>query len=221
MRVVICDDHVVFAESISHLLAMRGMEIAAITHHPMDAASVLRRESVDVCLMDVMFGTISALAFLPDLRAAAPRTGVVLLTAWLDAPLLANARAAGVHGIANKCQPADEIFELIERVSIGDIVIPDDRELEPARASGRRLTNHVQQMASYLTPRERQILSGLVRGAGTTKLASGMGITEVTARCHIQNVLTKLGAHSRLEAAFVAVRNGLIDPATGEWLIPA
>ncbi len=62
------------------------------------------------------------------------------------------------------------------------------------------------------------MLRGLVRGDDTNKLARSMGIASATARCHIQNVLTKLGVHSRLEAATSAVRYGLVSPETGDWL---
>ena len=62
------------------------------------------------------------------------------------------------------------------------------------------------------------MLSALVRGDDTNTLARSLGIAAATARCHIQNVLTKLGAHSRLEAATRAVRNGMVSPETGAWL---
>jgi two-component system nitrate/nitrite response regulator NarL len=51
-------------------------------------------------------------------------------------------------------------------------------------------------------------------------VARSLGIASTTARCHIQSLLTKMGAHSRLEVATVAVRSGMVSPASGEWLIP-
>jgi DNA-binding NarL/FixJ family response regulator len=75
-------------------------------------------------------------------------------------------------------------------------------------------------MAAFLTPREREVLGALVRGQDTTRLARELGIAGATARCHIQSVLTKLGAHSRLEAATTAVRFGMVNPQTGRWLLP-
>jgi len=221
MRVLVCDDHVVFAESVSHLLALRGVEVVATVHDPRDAVAVARREQLDVCLMDVMFGTTSALDTIAELRLSAPRARVVLLTAWLDPALASTALAAGAHGIAEKTQPFDEILKIINRVVAGELVLPEERPSPHTAPAARRATGTVQGLARFLTPRERQVLSGLVCGNGTAKLAIGMGITEVTARCHIQSVLTKLGAHSRLEAASLAVRSGMIDPRTGEWLVPA
>ncbi|OLE21847.1 MAG: hypothetical protein AUG44_26375 [Actinobacteria bacterium 13_1_20CM_3_71_11] len=74
MRVLVCDDHVVFAESLAHLLGALGPEVVAITFHPNQAIPVLRREQVDVCLLDVLYGAENVLDRLPDIRAAAPAT---------------------------------------------------------------------------------------------------------------------------------------------------
>jgi two-component system nitrate/nitrite response regulator NarL len=75
-------------------------------------------------------------------------------------------------------------------------------------------------LAAFLTPREREVLSALVCGDDTKKVARSLGIAAATARCHIQSLLTKMGAHSRLEAATTAVRSGMINPETGQWLTP-
>jgi DNA-binding NarL/FixJ family response regulator len=85
------------------------------------------------------------------------------------------------------------------------------RPAAPAPRTGAR------QLARLLTPREREALCHLVRGLDTSQLARAMGISWATARSHVQSVLTKLGVHSRLEAATVAVRHGLVS-GTGEWL---
>jgi two-component system nitrate/nitrite response regulator NarL len=185
MRLLICDHHVVFAESLAHLLTARGYDVTGITHHPDRLIELLSREPVDICLLDVVFGGNSIVDRLPSLRTASPGTQFVLVTAGVDAALLSAARGAAAP-------------------------LPV--------SSFRRHANDAVRLGSFLTPREREVLCGLVRGDDTKKLARSMGIASATARCHIQNVLTKLGAHSRLEAATSAVRYGLVSPETGDWL---
>jgi two-component system nitrate/nitrite response regulator NarL len=221
MRVLICDYHVVFAESLAHLFESRGMRVVAVTHQPDDTIAAVRGIDVDVCLLDVQFGPRTAIGMLPELCAASPGTRVVLLAAEVDHVLVAAGRAAGVHGIADKHQTVSEIIDIIDRVHRGESVIPAILPL--AVPAPHRPANDAQRLASFLTPRERQVLSALVRGDDTNKLARSLGIAAATARCHIQNVLTKLGAHSRLEAATSAVRNGMVSPETGAWLahVPA
>jgi two-component system nitrate/nitrite response regulator NarL len=217
MRLLVCDDHVVFAESLAHLLGMQGAEVVGVTHHPLEAVRVLRSTAVDVCLIDVMFGSESVLERLADLRNAAPRTSIAILSGRVDRPLLEACRTAGVRGVAEKRQPVSEILDMLHRVHAGQCVLPADAR--PA-GPGRAPSPDVQRLARFLTAREREVLSALVRGVDTARLARALGIAETTARSHIQAVLTKLGAHSRLEAATTAVRNGMIDPVSGEWLIP-
>jgi two-component system nitrate/nitrite response regulator NarL len=101
------------------------------------------------------------------------------------------------------------------------VVIPGDRSAEPVGAVACQESSTAHRLATFLTKREREVLSALVRGSDTMNLASSLGISQTTARCHIQSVLTKMGVHSRLEAATGAVRHGMIRPDTGEWLIAA
>jgi two-component system nitrate/nitrite response regulator NarL len=82
-----------------------------------------------------------------------------------------------------------------------------------------RPRSEAQRLAHYLTPREREVLTRLVRGESTTTLARTMQITRSTARSHVQSVLTKLGVHSQREAVIAAARYGLVSVNTGEWLL--
>jgi two-component system nitrate/nitrite response regulator NarL len=220
MRILICDYQVVFAESLAHLLAARGDQVVGITHDLDDAAALLHEKAVDVFLLDVVFGSDRQLGRLAELRRAAPQTSMVLLSGRIDPPLFAAARAAGVHAIADKRQPVAEINRLLARVYAGDHPGLSPAPAEPMTPRQRHCpANDAHRLAAFLTPRERQVLSALVCGEDTKTVARSLGITYTTARCHIQSLLTKMGAHSRLEVATTAVRSGMVSPQTGEWLI--
>jgi two-component system nitrate/nitrite response regulator NarL len=220
MRILICDYHLIVAQALGHLLGARGKHVVGVTNDLDDAAVILREHAVDVFLLDMVFGADRPLGRLAELRQIAPRTAVVLLSGRIDDELVAAACAAGVHAIGDKRQPVDEIIRLLDRVHAGDVPT-----LSPAAESlmiHRQRTwpaNDAQRLASFLTPRERQVLGALVRGDDTKSVARELGITYTTARCHIQSLLTKMGAHTRLEVATTAVRYGMVSPETGEWLI--
>jgi two-component system, NarL family, nitrate/nitrite response regulator NarL len=221
MRVLVCDHHIVLAECLAHLLASRGANVVAVTNDLDQTLAVLRREPVDVCLLDVVFGVRTAVHRLCDLRAAAPSTEFVLLCGRIDETVVRAARDAGVRGIADKRQPVSEIIDLLARVHADGKAVAAQRRAVPSVAHLRRPpANDAQRLATFLTTREREVLSALVRGDDTIKLARNLGIASTTARCHIQSVLTKMGAHSRLEVATTAVRSGMVSPHTGEWLFP-
>lgn len=215
MNVVICDDHAVFADSLSLVLADAGHHIVGVAYSPDAVVPLLRGGRADVCLLDVSFPSGSILRRLPELRAAAPGTHFVLLSGFLDVPLLEEGLAGGVRGFASKGQQAREILALLHRVHRGEVVV--DHAVRPGSPARRRSQAH--QVARFLTPREREVLTRLARGESTVALAREMGITRSTARSHVQSVLTKLGVHSQREAVIEAARHGLVSVETGEWLV--
>jgi len=221
VRVLLCDDHVLFAESLATVLTQAGHEVTAVTHSPAAVlAALTRAEPPDACVLDVGYGSDTILHWLADLRAAAPRTLLVLLTAHVDAALVTTALDAGVCGLVHKSQHITDIVAILRRVAAGEVAVDPALVASPAAVPVPRAPSHraeAHKLARFLTPREREALGHLVRGLDSRQLAQAMGVTWGTARTHVQSVLTKLGVHSRLEAAAVAVRTGLISAETGEW----
>lgn len=211
----ICDDHPVFADSLALVLADAGHKVTGVTYSPPAALASLRVRPPDICLIDLNFPDGTVLDRVPELRAAAPRARFVLLTALLDQHIVDAGLHAGVHGFAHKGQQAREIIGLLARVHDGELVV--DGGL--GRAAPIRPRNQTQQIAQFLTPREREVLTRLARGESTASLAKAMGVTRSTARSHVQSVLTKLGVHSQREAVIEAARSGLVSVETGEWLV--
>ena len=216
MRVVICDDHAVFADSLALVLADAGHTVVGVTYSPDDALTVLRHRPVDVCLVDLHFPAESVVGRLTELRAAAPATRFVLVSGFVDQEVVDAGLRAGVRGFAHKGQQAGEILALLRRVHAGEQVV-DHRLLRHRAAPRPRSQAH--RVAQFLTPREREVLTRLARGESTTALAKAMGVTRSTARSHVQSVLTKLGVHSQREAVIEAARHGLVSVETGEWLV--
>lgn len=218
MDILLCDDHVVFANCLADLLTSQRINVVAVTYEPGEAVRTLRRVHVDVAVLDVVYGDRGQTVFdhLPAIRAASPSTRLAVLTGRLDDETLSSCRAAGIVGFAEKRQSGAAITTMIERVAAGEVVLPTPRRVE---ITGRPAANAaVRRLAGYLTARERQVLSLLTTGCDTTSLARTLGVTQATARSHVQSTLIKLNVHSRLEAAAMAVRCGLVDPATGDWL---
>ena len=213
MKMIICDDHAVFAESLSLVLADAGHSVVGVVYSPADALPVLRARQPDACLIDLRFPSGTALDWMPRLRAASPRTKFVVLTGFLEQPVLDAGVAAGVRGFAHKGQQAGDILTVLRRVADGEVVA--DRA---ALRGGARPRSRAQRVARFLTPREREVLTRLARGESTQALAKAMGVTRSTARSHVQSVLSKLGVHSQREAVIEAARHGLVSVETGEWL---
>ncbi|GLW61950.1 DNA-binding response regulator [Actinomadura rubrobrunea] len=211
-----CDDHAMFADSLSLVLADAGHVVVGVAYSPPELLPVLRTRDADVCLVDLRFPQGDALQWMPRLLRAAPRTRFVVLTGYLDRSVLDAALAAGVHGVAHKGRPTGDILAVLQRVAAGETVV--DQAVARGGAEGARPRGPAQQAARFLTPREREVLTRLARGESTQTLAKAMGVTRSTARSHVQSVLSKLGVHSQREAVIEAARHGLVSVETGEWL---
>jgi DNA-binding NarL/FixJ family response regulator len=218
MRVVICDHHLAFGESLAWVLAARDVEVVAVVGRVSDLAPILAEKAVDICIVDGGADT-SELADTVTRCKQASDASVVLLAAEVDADIRARAVDVGVAAVAGKGQRLADVVRLLDRVQSGEYVADDSAPRGASPSSFPRQRTEAQRLAGFLSPREREVLRSLVRGEDTATLARSLGMSANTARSHIQSVLTKLGMHSRLAAVRVAVRTGMIDPRTSEWLI--
>ena len=134
-----------------------------------------------------------------------------MLTAYADDALLARAIEAGCAGFLTKQKATADLVEAVRLVAWGEAVIPPAmlaRLLPRFRRGGPG-------PAPQLTARERGVLEHLASGATTAGMAASFGVSVNTVRNHVQAILTKLGAHSRLEAVAIAAREGLIQRRPG------
>lgn len=208
VRIAICDDHRLFVDALATVLRGRGWDIAC-ADEPGDVVSIVRDRDVDVCLMDLLFPDgMLGLDGISQVRAASPSTQVVVLTAVSDARTLAKAVASGAAGIAFKDDDIDQIVEVVECVCDGEAVSRRPTPRSSARVESR--SHAASGLGYFLTPRECETLERLVRGETGPQLAKNMAISSSTARTHVQNVLTKLGVHSRLEAVAFAIAHNLV-----------
>jgi two-component system nitrate/nitrite response regulator NarL len=116
--------------------------------------------------------------------------------------------ARAIAGLIPKDQSIDQIADALDVVAAGGAVF--DTGLHRGMASRRQAQRSTQPL-ERLTPREREILARIVDGQSTKQMARAMSITIGTAGIYVRNVLTKLGVHSRLQAAALASRQGLLD----------
>lgn len=216
MRLVLCDDHQLLLDALSTALTQRGHVVEAAVSSSHEVAAVVARTDPDICLLDVRFPDGDGVEAARELRQVAPRTKVVILSATADPETVAAASAAGVVGFTHKDQTIDAIVRVLERVNNGEMV----QDVEGAGTARRRgaAESDVARLLRYLTERELEVLERLVAGETTEVIARGLGITVNTARTHVQNVLVKLGAHTRLQAAALVVNAGLMAPSGPQTL---
>lgn len=205
-RALICDDHRLFGEALATVLGSNGWATRVVTT-PQHVIPALTREPAEVCVMDYRFpGAPDTIRACQEIAAKFPTTRLIMLTAGMPPDAVRAALSAGVVGFARKEQRVQAVLDAINRVAAGQAVIDLPLLRQTVRPGGAAA-----EYTGVLTARERETLERLVRGQGTRQIASEMYITYSTARTHVQNVLNKLGVHTRLEAAALAVRTGIVQ----------
>ncbi len=206
-RLVIGDDHSVFLDAMSAVLIQRGYEVTIARTVP-DTIECVRLEQPDVCLIDRHFAGDDGIDAIAEMVAISKNTKVLVLSADPETEGILRALNVGAAGYLHKTRGISALTGAIERVLRGEVVVDVPKGIR------KRLPpqeDDAQRLAAFLTPRERECLALLVQGLDTTAMAVKLGVSPATVRTHVQSLLTKLGVHSRLEAASFAVRNRLLD----------
>jgi two-component system, NarL family, nitrate/nitrite response regulator NarL len=204
--IVLGDDHIVFVESLVSVLIAEGFSVPAAVTSLTETIDAVRAHRPQICLLDRHFSDGDAMVAIDNVLAANQGTRVVILTADRDADAMRRAINVGATGFVHKTWGVRTLVEAINRVANGDIVMDAPRE-----TGSPSLSTTPDRLAGQLTTRERECLGLLVEGLGTPAMTERLGVSATTVRSHVQAILTKLGAHSRLEAASLAVRYGLVD----------
>ena len=210
MLILLCDDHILLVEALGSLLRAAGHTVQT-ARSPGEAVALAAKTPPEVCVMDVGFPDGNGIDGLARLRETSPETRVLMLTAVEDADTIATAVDLGAAGYVCKDAGVTDIIRAVERVHDGETVLAP----KVARALARKTEadpDDIQWLLAFLTRREREVLRRIALGQSTVEMAKSMGISRSTARTHVQNVLQKLGVHSRLQAV-AAVSRSHRDPS--------
>jgi DNA-binding NarL/FixJ family response regulator len=205
---VLSDDHVVFLDAMATVLSQHGYTVA-VSRTITETLAAVRRGKPDVCLLDRHFAGSDSIDAVADLLDASPDTKIVVLSADPSLDGVLQALQSGAAGYLHKTRGIAAVTTAIDRVRRGELVVDVPRNMRCRQPQPR---DDWRRLASYLTSRERDCLGYLVDGLDTAAMATKLGVAQATVRTHVQSVLTKLGVHSRLEAATLAVRHGLVGP---------
>lgn len=217
MRLVLCDDNRILVESLAVVLQARGYDVQAVTTTPEECLAAVARRRPEVCLLDLYLperegGLETARA----IRMNHPGTQVLILSGMNDPLIFSQAIELGVAGMVRKDQTVDKITVALEQVAAGESVFPVGLMREIVRGLALQ---PAKEPWDYLTEREAEVLRRIVAGESTKQMARSMHIAASTVRTYAQNVLTKLGAHSRLEASAIAMGARLADAGQGTALL--
>ena len=207
IRVLIIDDHEVLASSLALVLdAESDITAVGVATTLEQAHELIGSTRPDVLLLDHRMPDGDGVAAIPRLRAQRPSLGIVVLTASAADHVLLSAIENGASGFLSKTRSLDEVTAAVRAAAAGESVISPELLARLLPRFGRGKVHSPDE----LTEREREVLALVAEGLSNAAIAERLVVSVHTVRNHIASLSAKLGAHSKLEALSIAVRQGLL-----------
>jgi len=208
IKILVADDHPLFRRGLVGLLSEQPdcVVIGEAVDGP-GALELSREGQPDVVLLDVHMPGGGGLAVVGALKDSGAR--VLMLTVSDKDEDLMEAIATGADGYLLKSAEPEELCWAIRQVVAGGAVLSPEVTAAVMQAAARGQDH---QPAVSLSPRERQVLAELARGATTTQIAQALVLSPSTVKTHVAHILEKLDAANRAEAVGRAAALGLIEP---------
>lgn len=213
IRLLIADDHSIVRKGIiMYLRTEASVEIIAEAESGQEAIRKTEILEPDVILMDLVMANGDGLAATQHLKQSKPKTKIIILSTFKKEEDVRAVMAAGADGYLLKDADGEALIQAIQDVQHGDMPIHSSvaRYLinppptRPDRSNG---------YPCPLTKREKEVLELVAMGLSNKAVAEALSLSPGTVKIHVSNILGKLHATSRTEAAMLATQQGIITPA--------
>ncbi len=214
IRLLLVDDHQVVRSGLRMLLeGENDVEIVGEAGTAAEALQAVRQLQPQVVLMDIGLPDMSGIDATREIKRIRPEVAVVALTIHEDEEYFFKMLEAGAGGYVPKRAAPDELLTAIRTAAAGEVYLYPSLAkllvrdfLAQERTSGTALT------LDGLTDREQEVLRHLAEGATNEQIAEALVISVKTVARHRENIMQKLGLHSRSELVRYAIRKGIIKP---------
>lgn len=201
IRILIVDDHPVVRAGLTSMLGTQAdFEIIASASSGEEALAMTAAKGPDIVLLDLRMSGMSGVETILEMKRAGHSVRVIVLTSFETDEDIYRAVQAGAQGYLVKDTPLKEMVEAIKTVHSGKRYLPRD--------IAARLAERM--MRANLTVRELEILKMLSKGLTNKQIGHALGISDNTAKNHVNSIIDKLEVSDRTEAATTAIQRGLI-----------
>jgi DNA-binding NarL/FixJ family response regulator len=202
IRILVVDDHPVVRAGIQSLVTGHAdLIVVAQAANGREAIQHFRTHRPDVTLMDIQMPVMSGLDALIAIRDEAPEARIIMLTTYTGDAQVQRAIKAGARGYLLKSSLHEELLQTIRAVHAGRKAISAEASYE--------LAEHATDDA--LTPAEIRVLRLIAAGNANKEIAEQLSVSEETVKGQVRNILSKLGAKDRTQAAMIGVKRGIIE----------
>lgn len=208
IRVIAVDDHVILRSGIRLLLlTLDDIELVGEAHDGEEALRLCDALRPDVVLMDMVMPGMDGAATTRAIKQRHPQVQIVVLSSFADPDLVSKATQAGVSGYLLKGATRQELAEAIRAAHAGEFAIG----ASVGQKSREAILRMPPETGSDLTERQREVLALVAQGLSNKEIAERLVLSPYTVRFHVSEILEKIGASTRAEAAAIAIQRHLLD----------
>jgi two-component system, NarL family, nitrate/nitrite response regulator NarL len=205
LHILLLDDHALFRESVSRLLAVEtGFEVVAHCGTIEEALQVLGRMSIDLVLLDFDLGGRDGKEFLRSAREQGFDGKVLLVTAGVDAGTVSELIRSGISGVFHKHDSAALLAQGIRDVMAGKVWL-DQGQLQTALRT--ESTTPQPGGTTRFTEREQQVLSFVFEGLANKEIAARIGVSEGSVKSTLQQLFSKTGVRTRSQLVRIVLEH--------------
>ena len=202
IRILAVDDHPIFRQGIAGFLADQAdMSLVAEAATGSEAIQQFRAHRPDITLMDLQMPEMNGLDAMIAIRSEFPDAKIIVLTTYSGDVQVLRALKAGARAYLVKNLLHKELLESIRAVHAGKKSLSSEASYE--------LAEHATD--DPLTEAEVDVLRLIAAGNANKQIAAQLSITEDTVKGRVKNILSKLGANDRTQAAMIGLRRGIIE----------
>lgn len=207
IRILLVEDQTLMRQGMKTILALEpGLEVVGEASDGEAGVQAALNLRPDIILMDVQMPKMDGIEAIAAICSVWPEARIIILTTFRrDDYVFAGVRAGAV-GFVLKDVPADELVQTVRRVHAGEVFI----QPEIASRLLRELLSPQDLPIEPLSEREHEVLVLLAQGHSNREIAGRLVLAEGTVKNHVSNILAKLQAENRTQAADIARRYGLI-----------
>ena len=203
IRILAVDDHVLVREGIAVLINSEpDLTLVGEASNGREAIQQFRAHRPDVTLMDLQMPEMNGLDAIVAIRGEFPNAKIIVLTTYKGDVQILRALKAGAQGYLLKNTVHKELVDTIRAVHAGKKALSSEASFE--------IAEHATDDA--LTPAEINVLRLIAAGNANKQIADQLSITEETVKGRVKNILSKLGASDRTQAAMIGLKRGIIEP---------
>jgi len=214
IRLLLVDDHQVVRSGLRMLLANESdVEIVGEAGTAREALESVRLLNPDVILMDIGLPDMSGIDATREIKRTHPEVAVVALTIHEDEEYFFKMLEVGAGGYVPKRAAPEELLTAIRAAAAGEVYLyPSMAKLLVKDYLAQERPTDAGSTLDGLTEREQEVLRYLAEGADNQNIADALVISVKTVARHRENIMQKLGLHSRSELVRYAIRKGIIKP---------